>query len=99
VKPNIQKSQNFGSAAGQMDNAHLGIPLSSVNVHGRSGPSQIGMLCCFREMIGLDKHSINEPRNPPHTNKAVPVHVGLAEAGESAGCRLSVATGWQTDLC
>jgi len=55
VKPNLRKLHNSGSAVGQMDSAHLGRPLSPVKVHGRSGPSQIGMLCCFREMIGLNK--------------------------------------------
>jgi len=52
VQPNLRKSQNSGSAVEQ---APLGRPLSPVNVHGRSGPSQIGMLCCFRDMIGLNK--------------------------------------------
>jgi hypothetical protein len=56
VKPNLRKSQNSGSAAGQKGSAHLGRPLSPVNVHGRLGLSQIGMLCCFREMIGLNKY-------------------------------------------
>ena len=55
MNPNLRKWQNSVSAVGQMNNAYLGRPLSPVNVHGRSSPSHIGMLCCFREMIGLNK--------------------------------------------
>lgn len=58
VKPNLRKSLNSGSAVRQVDNAHLGRPLSPVDVHGRSGPSRI-------------VPRTNEPRNPPHTDKAV----------------------------
>ncbi|EDR07542.1 uncharacterized protein LACBIDRAFT_298543 [Laccaria bicolor S238N-H82] len=55
------KSQNPESVVGHMDKAHLGRPLSPVNVHGRSNPSQ-------------SVSSSNEPRNPPHTDKAVHVN-------------------------
>ncbi|KIJ97003.1 hypothetical protein K443DRAFT_124211 [Laccaria amethystina LaAM-08-1] len=72
VKPNLRKWQNSWSAAGQMDSAHLGRPLSPVNVHGRLGPSQI-----VQKLLAS-----TNLRNPPHTNKAVRVDsqatVGLA---------------------
>jgi hypothetical protein len=55
VKPHLRQWQNSGFAVGQMNNAHLGRPLSPVKVHGRSGPSQIGMLCCFRVKIEVNK--------------------------------------------
>jgi hypothetical protein len=54
VKPSFRKSRNSGSVVGQMDNTHLGRPLSPVNVHGRSAPSQIGTFPWFSLNLGLN---------------------------------------------